>query len=154
MLLRSSILLVVLSGCAVGASTEIEQTPAPAAAAPNAELRDNTIQEHGTVTPGGTASVDYERYAGRTSVPYFGIALAPSPGEGLQAITVSGPFPGVPEVVVVDENFVELARATGTANGDGTASVNVLAPRVAVRNVLVRDGLWSRPMTFQVTAAK
>ena len=146
-------LSVVMAGCAVGASTEIEQAPAPAKAADPA-LRDNTIQEHGTVAPGETQAIDYERYAGRTSVPYFGIALEASPGDGVQAITVSGPFPGVPEVVIVDENFVELARATGASNGDGTASVIVLAPRVGARNVLVRDGLWSKPMTFHVTAAR
>ena len=157
MLVRSLVLtgLVVVTGCAVGASTDVEQTPAPAAAKTvDPALRDNTVNENKSVPPGATTAVDYEKYAGRTSVPYLGIKLEASPGDGMQLVSIAGPFPGIPEAVIVDENFVEIARATGNQNADGTATIVIASPRVASRTLLVRDGLWSRPMTFHVTAGE
>lgn len=145
------VLFAVTTGCAASAS---DPAPETAPASSTAISPADSIVEHGAVASGETESVAYERYADRKSIPYFGIALSPAEGEGLQAVTVTGPFPGAPEAVVVDENYNELARATGNADPNGAASVTVHAPRVANRIVLVRDGLWSRPMTFQVTAGK
>jgi len=73
---------------------------------------------------------------------------------GAQTITIQGAFPGTPRALVVDNDFKVVSRATGQTQPDGSKLVSFDTTRAsdsnAKRFLLVRDGLWSKPMDFNV----
>lgn len=66
-------------------------------------------------------------------------------------MTVEGAFHGSPRLLIVDESFAVLARATGTKRSDGTNVAALdLGSGAGRRFALVKDVRWSRPMAFTV----
>lgn len=88
-----------------------------------------------------------------SATPYT--ALQPRNGKlalGARSVTVKGDFPGAPRVLVVDDTFRVVASTTATST-DGLEEAVVTA-HPGKRFVLVRDKLWVKPMTFDVTVGR
>jgi hypothetical protein len=123
------------------------------------------------VSEGNAVSVSYapQYHASNTAVPYLAVALAPAPSlqgptevgtqsegalGGPVTVSVQGDFPGSPEVLVTDANFRVLARSAPHAPA-AMARATVALPVVgAPKFILVRDRLWTKPMTFSVAVGR
>lgn len=114
------------------------------------------------LSAGATVQVPYEpAYASTKKVPYLGIAITDAAagaaavgGADIVDVTVEGNFPGSPEVLVTDADFHVLARGTATAT-KLVDHVTVEFPIVkGPKFVLVRDALWTKPMTFDLSATR
>lgn len=69
------------------------------------------------------------------------------------AVNVSGDFPGVPDVLVVDADFHVLASTRAQAE-NGLDVANLIVPNEGGEKlVLVRDKLWVLPMSFDITVS-
>jgi hypothetical protein len=124
----------------------------------------------GTLSAGTQATVRYDAEDAEYThgIPYVAVELLPQdaahassihPLNGnaasTQKITVSGAFPGSPKVLVVDEAFHVVAHAMAKPQADGTELATLDAPKTAGRRfVLTRDGRWSKPMAFKITASQ
>jgi hypothetical protein len=69
-------------------------------------------------------------------------------------VSVKGAFPGAPRVLVVDENFKVLGATTARAVDELDVATLTAPDTGKKRFVLVRDALWVRPMTFDVTVGR
>ena len=136
----------------------------------NGGLRDITIIK-GSMTEAGTITVAYEPavYPGARPVPFLAVELpatedaAATTGEALRpmngdavplTVDVAGDFPGSPRVLVTDENFRVLAATRGVATETGDQASLVVANRPGKKLVLVRDMLWVKPMTFEISVGR
>ncbi len=137
----------------------------------NGGLRQITIVK-GSMTEAGTITVAYEpnAYAPTSYVPFLAVELTPADDAPAAATTgalrpmnaeaapltvaVAGDFPGSPRVLVTDENFRVLAATRGTATETGDQASLVVANRPGKKLVLVRDMLWVKPMTFEISVGR
>ena len=55
---------------------------------------------------------------------------------------------------MTDENFRVLAATRGTATETGDQASLVVANRPGKKLVLVRDMLWVKPMTFEISVGR
>lgn len=129
----------------------------------------------GGVKVEASTTVDYrkEDFLGRgfKTIPFLayeitaeGTIAAPPPGVttkngttlgATQTVTVQGPFPSTPRVLVVDESFKVLASANAAPQADGSALATLESPKTTGRRfVLVRDGRWSLPMSFDIRVGR
>lgn len=129
----------------------------------------------GKVGEGGEVTVEYRKdpyiAAGFKTIPFLAYeitaetetagAIRTQNGRNLgaeaprQEITVRGDFPSQPRVLVVDENFRVLAAANATTAEDGHETATISAPKINARRfVLIRDGRWSMPMTFDIRVTR
>lgn len=128
----------------------------------------------GKVGEGGEVTVEYRKdpyiAAGFKTIPFLAYeitaeveaagAIRTQNGRDLgaaaaQQITVRGDFPSQPRVLVVDESFRVLAAANATTGEDGHETATLSAPKVNQRRfVLIRDGRWSMPMTFDIRVTR
>ncbi len=174
--LLAAILTSSIAGCSSESASHNEGEIDSAAEELNAASLRAATAFRGVVAPASVVTVAYEGASAPypRATPYLAIEIAsasesadgvgtrsvrPLAGEILktQQVSVIGPFPSAPRVLVVDENFKVLARTTATPQPDGRDVATVVAPRNAgKRFVLVRDPRWSRPMSFDVavTAAE
>jgi hypothetical protein len=171
-------LLVALGACAIAlpgcAADDVSASPVDDSAEVDelntASLRASTAMK-GSLVEGSAITLHYDRSDAKypRAVPYLAVEILSTPthtasngglhvlnGEtiGAQRIAVQGTFPGTPRALVVDEAFRVLARGSGTEQADGTQLIDFGAPRQTAtsgkRFLLIRDGLWTRPMDFQV----
>lgn len=162
------------TGCAASDDATSEETEVSADEL-NGGLRDITIVK-GSMTEAGTITVAYEphAYAPTRHVPFLAVelnpaeddapadpnatsagALRPMNGEAAPlTVSITGDFPGSPRVLVTDERFRVLAAARGVATETGDQASLVVANRPGKKLVLVRDMLWVKPMTFEVTVGR
>lgn len=157
------------AGCSAETTESSGASSADVVAAPSNDLLDRTILK-GTVTVGETSKVAYQpdqyREAQIDGVPYLAWELIDAPATGgIQtkanrnagshlAIQVEGNFPGLPDVLLVDESFNLLAQTRGTSTDLGdTASLEVDAAP-GKKFILVRDMDWVRPMDFEISVAR
>jgi hypothetical protein len=175
-LVSAAALSAGLAGCATDTTSAAPADDGAAVDELNAtNLRAATALK-GTVTAGSAATLSYNREDSDypRGIPYLALQIVAPPapsyaddpasggitmksGDALggQTITVTGDFPGRPKVIVVDQNFVQLASTTAKTLADGTAQATVEAPRgVEKRFVLVHDARWSKPMSFQVSVGQ
>jgi hypothetical protein len=173
--LRLSLLAAALLACASGCASETEPTTddtiEEAVDELNINLRDFAIVK-ATMTEAGTITVAYqpELYAPSTlRVPFLAIELPPraetNPGANAggirptngtasaNVVRVEGDFPGAPQLVVTDGNFRPIATSRGRRTEVGAEAAIRVAPNRG-KFVLVRDQLWVKPMTFQVTVGQ
>lgn len=168
---RSALLLatVLLGGCAA----DDVQSSGPDDGAEVDELDASSLRASttfkGSVAAGSTLTVRYDRADGHypRTVPYLAVEILAAPATAAQSagglhpmngeigqtqmVTVHGDFPGKPRVLVVDESFTQLKTAVAQVQADGTARAEFAAPRGAGRRfILVRDGRWVKPMSFQI----
>lgn len=168
-LLRLGVLASLLGVACAAEPTE----PSAPSAVEDDEFRSEALREltvvKGKVRPGETATIPYEPTSAayepakaRGRVPFLAVELvrgAPdaaqgSPGAEPKTVKVEGHFPGTPRVIVVDENFRRVAAADAVAvNGIERAELTASLGE-GKRFVLVRDGLWTAPMTFDVTVGR
>ena len=152
----------VLSGCAPGdghfdldRGSEVDESEV-------ASVRGSMVLK-GAVASGSTKTIHYapSDASGVRTLPFLAVEIVPSGMPSMtgrqtattsaQSVKVSGPFPGTPRVLVVDEDLHVIAKTTAVHQPDGTALAELAAPLSAGRRfVLVRDNLWSREMSFQV----
>jgi len=141
----------------------------------NGGLRNITIVK-GSMSETGTLTVAYEphAYAPTRYVPFLAVELNPAEederasdaeestgtlrpmnGEAMPlTVNVAGDFPGSPRVLVTDENFRVLGSARGIPTERGDEATVVVTNRPGKKFVLVRDMLWVKPMTFDVTVGR
>jgi hypothetical protein len=110
----------------------------------------------GTLPVGSAVTIGYEKKPEYTQVPYLAVDVVPAADDtqpGDQTITVTGAFPGTPEVYVVDSSFALIpSTSTVVVNTDGTSVTTATVPRSTVgRTVIVHDTQWSSPMQFQIS---
>lgn len=150
------------SGCASNSSSDSDKVaPAPIDERDSAALRDATYVE-GSLPVGSAITIQYEREAKYTRVPYLAVEIVAdavpvtdAKAAELQEITVKGNFPGTPRLLVVDDQFRILASATTSVKqADGSQLATTLAPRQGTRMVIVHDALWSMPMSYEVRVGK
>jgi len=96
----------------------------------------------------------------KPAAPYASGGLATQNGNlRLQAthhVSVKGPFPGTPRVLVVNQDMRVIARADVEKQPDGTAIAvaNVALPDAGPSFIVVRDSLWSKPMEFEINVGE
>lgn len=121
-----------------------------------------SVVENVELTAGATVEVPYEpaakAYDKKAGVPYLGIAIgaarAAAADSEIVDVTVEGDFPGSPEVLVTDAELHVLARGTATTHKSlDRVSVELPLGRGS-KFILVRDQLWTKPMTFDVSAGR
>lgn len=114
----------------------------------------------GAVGADETVEVAYEpaspAYAGASAVgklPFLAVEVEGDVPPDAK-VTVSGDFPGSPRVLVVDESFRVMA-ATSARPLEGADVATLTATKSTGKKlVLVRDALWTKPMTFQVQVTR
>lgn len=114
----------------------------------------------GAVGADATVEVAYEpasaAYAGATAagkLPFLAVEVQGDVPPDAK-VTVSGDFPGAPRVLVVDEAFRVMA-ATSARPLEGTDVATLTTTKSTGKKlVLVRDALWTKPMTFQVKVTR
>lgn len=110
----------------------------------------------GSVPVGSSTTIGYVHKPEYTQVPYLAVTLTaastPDTQTGDQQITVTGKFPGTPEVYVVDPSFALIeSKSNLVTNADGTTTNTVTVPRSTIdRTILVHDPMWSSPMNFEI----
>lgn len=160
--LRTVVMLVVAASCSavVGCSAEADEgetVDSSDDALSSSTLRARTDLSNVThIGEAGASSIDYvpEAYApnGAHEAPKFeAVSFDATPGKRV-SITVGGDFPSNASVLVADSNFRVLASAKTKATDDGQATTVVAnLTRPGQHFVLVRDALWVKPMTFDVS---
>jgi hypothetical protein len=128
-----------------------------------------------SVREGASVTVPYQPapYAKSTGapnagVPYLAIELEDAPpavaddavesvGDALAVadkplkVDVEGDFPGTPQLLVTNGDFRVLAHSRATVGGQADVTVPV---GVGKKFVLVRDKLWTKPMTFTLSVGR
>ncbi len=171
-----------LSGCTVEGGGESAAAPESEDQEVVGEALKKVTVVRGKVRPGETLSVPYEPkdpayrdiIATKTR-PYLAIEIDDSPVDapssppaatpytalqpqngrlalGGRSVTVKGDFPGQPQVLVVDDTF-RVVDATTATSTDGLQEA-IVTVHPGKRFVLVRDKLWVKPMTFDVTVGR
>ena len=111
----------------------------------------------GTLPVGSAVTIGYEKKPEYTQIPYLAVDVVPAADDttqpGDQTITVTGAFPGTPEVYVVDKDYTLIpTTSTVVVNSDGTSVTTTTVPRSTIdRSVIVHDTQWSSPMQFQIS---
>ena len=158
-LLTSTVLAVTLAalGCASSASNTGDGDKTHVDVNDPSALKGATDVE-GTLPVGSSVTIGYEKKPEYTQIPYLAVQLvagdtSPNPETDDQVITVTGSFPGTPEVYVVDKDYTLIKSvSTVTANADGSSTTTTTVPRATVdRTILVHDTQWSLPMQFQIS---
>jgi hypothetical protein len=148
--------LTALVGCSAQAANSSDSAAADSTETP--ALATQTIVQ-GDLPVGATTTVSYDptEYTPTTinGVPYLAWSLDTK--AAALSVDVSGQFPGAPDVLVTDSNFNVLAKADGQKLADGTglaaASLSVNVP-AGPKMLLVRDKIWVRQMTFDISVAQ
>lgn len=133
------------------------------------KLKDITVVET-SMTTEGTITLAYEpdEYQNaKTRVPYLAIelpaastsstaSLRPESGSMTMPLSVSvtGPFPSTPQIVVTDGAFQPIANVRGHTTADGAEAALQTTATPGKKFVLIRDKLWVKPMSFQVTIGR
>ena len=128
-LLSTTVLAVTLAavGCAASTSNTGDGDKTQVDVNDPSALKGATDVE-GTLPVGSAVTIGYEHKAEYTSIPYLAVSVVPgtddtTPAGNTQTITVTGAFPGTPEVYVVDNNFTLIsATSNAVVNADGTSA--------------------------------
>ena len=180
MMSRSLFILVAAAALSFGTGCAASDAPfedtEESADELNGGLRHITIMK-GSMTETGSITVAYEPHPYESGpgrrVPFLAIELtseehasedAPAAAGAVRptnretgaplAVTVEGDFPGAPRVLVTDENFRVLAATRGVQTELGAQASVVLPSHTGKKLVLVRDMLWVKPMTFEVSVVR
>jgi hypothetical protein len=145
--------VALASGCAASSSDAASSSES---AATSNDLASQTVVR-GTLKVGETTTVGYqpdEYTKAIDGVPYLAWKLDGAVDASKLSVAVSGDFPGNPNVIVTDSAFNVLASASGHKTAAGAmASLAVPAAGPAAM-VLVRDEIWVRPMSFDITLSQ
>lgn len=176
MIPRSLSLAALLAFSALTACSTASQDEASTSASAGVVVSDNLLDQtimKGKLNVGETSKVAYEpelyKQSNINGVPYLAwelVAPAAPAQSGLKTqngpfnsatitIGVAGNFPGEPDVVIVDENFVVLGttKARTTALGEEAGKIVVDATE-GPKFVLVRDTIWVAPMDFEISVGQ
>jgi hypothetical protein len=147
------------AGCSLDTAPASDDSASTDADELNAtRLREMTAVEGPVAAETTTTTIRYEpnEPGYPVAIPYLAVEVLPRAGEpNPSKVTVEGAFPGSPRLLIVDESFALLGRATGSPRPDGTyvAALDLQAG-AGRRFALVRDLRWSLPMAFTVRVGR
>lgn len=148
----SAVLFSAATGCA---SPSADETSVATENLSGDTLKDLTVSK-GTVGAEGALRVAYlpsNAYPEGATAPrrvFLGIAVPAAPDGAEQTVRVAGNFPGQPDVLVVDQDFVIHDASVGTAAPDTVEARVTIPAGFGEAMILVRDLGWVEPMEFDV----